>query len=279
MAGSTPANVRTRLADRSRSAVKRLGAAAMATGCLFAIGAAPTAAADNSWPPTQCGTDADGGYIWNRMKNALPTTVPDAMGDRIVVWPHDDQTQGYAVHNGSSGNEHPWNLLLVPTVRVNGIECPNLTASNTPQFFKDAASHVDQLPDGNADWALTINSRFARGENQLHIHMSKLFGDVRNEFNGQATKAATDPSKWYDSVISVKEFKYRAWNAPSLDYNLFAMLFDNVVKKSGPHTGMENETLLVTRNLKGTGFLVMSSDKSGLMFGTDNSDWALDRNA
>lgn len=263
------------------SVLKRLGAAAVAAGCLFAIAAAPTAAADNSWPPAPpaCGTDADGGYIWNRIKDAVPTKTPDDKGDRIVVWPNNDKTQGYAIHNGSSGNEHPWKLL-VPTVRINGIECPSLRASTTPQFFKYAADSVYLLPNGGEDWALTINSRMARGENQLHIHMSKLFGDVRNELNGQAAKAATDPGKWYDSQISVKDFKYRAWNAPSLDYNFFAMLFDNVIKKSGPHTGMEDETLLITRNLKSTGFLVLSSDKSsGLLWGADNSDWALDRNA
>jgi CDP-diacylglycerol pyrophosphatase len=259
--------------------VKRLGVSAVVSAFLFAIGATATAAADNPWPPTQCGTDADGGYIWNRMKDAVPTKTPDNKGDRYVEWPGNDKTQGFAIHNGSTGNEHPWNLLLVPTVRVNGIECPNLTAANTPPFFKYAAAHVDQLPSGGGDWALSINSRGARGENQLHIHMSKLFGDVRNALNNESSKAASDPSKWYDSQITVKDFKYRAWNAPSLDGNLFALLFDNVVKKSGWHTGMEDETLLVTRNLKGSGYLVMSSDTTGLMFGTSNSDWALDRNA
>ncbi len=215
------------------------------------------------------------------MKDAVPTASPDAKGDQLVVWPNNDKTQGYAIHNGSDNNEHPWNLLLVPTVRVNGIECPNLTSPKAPPYFKDAETQIGTLPHGGEDWVLTVNSTLHRGQNQLHIHMSKLFGDVRGEFDQWAYKAASDPSKWYDSTIKIKGFTYRGWIASSLDNNFFALLNDNVVKKSGQNTHMFDETILITRNTKG-GYLVLSSDLTSDLSskgGTDNSDWALDRDA
>ena len=68
----------------------------------------------------------------------------------------------------------------------------------------------------------------------------------------------------------------------NIDQNFFAALNSQIVaplKKSGADVGMNNETLLITKNHQGPGFIVLASDeKSGITpAGVNNIERLLDK--
>jgi len=75
--------------------------------------------------------------------------------------------------------------LVLPTARISGIESPQLLRPEAPNYLADAwraRTWVEKalgrkLPRG--DIALAINSIQGRTQNQLHIHVDCIRGDVR----------------------------------------------------------------------------------------------------
>ncbi len=94
-----------------------------------------------------------------------------------------DAAHGYAVLKDIRGNTQ---YLLIPTVRVTGIEDPALQDPQAPDYFGAAWSarhYVEQrlghaLP--RADIGLAVNSREGRSQDQLHIHIDCLRSSVRD---------------------------------------------------------------------------------------------------
>ena len=255
---------------------------------------APTAGAQaTEFGP--CGNVHDNVDLWKDVKYATPKHKDGAID---VVFPGGDKSRGYAVRQG----HHPaqlTDLLVIPTARETGIECDNLLEANAPHYFKDAFEEASILPPGNQgqapDWALGINSADNRGQDQLHIHVTLLDPTARADID-QAVKnhkVTKDEKAWKTSVIGVRGHTekgpietsprgYRAWNTDNIDQNFFAALNIQIVaplKKAGADVGMNNETLLITKNHQGPGFIVLASDeKSGLApFGVNNIERLLDK--
>ncbi len=255
---------------------------------------APTAGAQaTEFGP--CGNVHDNVDLWKDVRYATPKHKDGAID---VVFPGGDKSRGYAVRQG----HHPaqlTDLLVIPTARETGIECDNLLEANAPHYFKDAFEEASILPPGNQgqapDWALGINSADNRGQDQLHIHVTLLDPTARADID-QAVKnhkVTKDEKAWKTSVIGVRGHTekgpietsprgYRAWNTDNIDQNFFAALNIQIVaplKKAGADVGMNNETLLITKNHQGPGFIVLASDeKSGLApFGVNNIERLLDK--
>ncbi|MEV0673362.1 CDP-diacylglycerol diphosphatase [Mycobacterium sp. NPDC050441] len=268
--------------------------AAAAAVPVMGLAVAPTAGAQAAeFGP--CGNVNDKVDLWKDVRYATPAHKDGAID---VVFPGGDKSRGYAVRQG----HHPaqlTDLLVIPTARETGIECDNLLGSDAPHYFKDAHGYVGTLPLGNQgqapDWALGINSADNRGQNQLHIHITLLDPTARADID-QAVKnhkVTKDVKGWKDSVIGVRGHTevsqieksprgYRAWNTDNIDQNFFSALNTQVVaplKKAGADVGMNNETLLITKNHEGPGFIVLASDeKSGLApFGVNNIERLLDK--
>ncbi|WP_454791685.1 CDP-diacylglycerol diphosphatase [Mycolicibacterium lutetiense] len=273
----------------------RRSALIAAAAVVPALGLAPAAGAQvTDFGP--CGNPADKHVaLWNDVKHASPQHKDGAID---VVWPAGDKSRGYAVRQG----HHPaqlTDLLVIPTARETGIECANLLDANAPHYVKDAFEQVSILPPGNQgqapDWALGINSADNRGQEQLHVHVTLLDPTARADID-QAVKnhkVTKDVKGWKDSVIGVRGHNekdqieksprgYRAWNTDNIDQNFFAALNTDIVaplKKAGTDVNMSNETLLITKNHQGPGFIVIASDeKSGLApFGVNNIERLLDK--
>lgn len=268
--------------------------AAAAAVPVMGLAVAPTAGAQAAeFGP--CGHLNDNVDLWKDVKHATPKHKDGAID---VVFPGGDKSRGFAVRQG----HHPaqlTDLLVIPTARETGIECDNLLAGDAPHYFKDAHDYVGTLPPGNQgqapDWALGINSADNRGQDQLHIHVTLLDPTARADID-QAVKnhkVTRDEKAWKTSVIGVRGHTevsqieksprgYRAWNTDNIDQNFFAALNTQIIaplKKSGTDVGMNNETLLITKNHQGPGFIVLASDeKSGLTpFGVNNIERLLDK--
>ncbi|WP_171494438.1 CDP-diacylglycerol diphosphatase [Acinetobacter brisouii] len=78
----------------------------------------------------------------------------------------------------------PVQTLIIPTQRVRGIEDKKLLQMNIPNYFEKAWQHRDILDQQHnqkidpAYLSFTVNSKFGRTQDQLHIHSSCLRSDV-----------------------------------------------------------------------------------------------------
>jgi len=96
---------------------------------------------------------------------------------------------GYAVLKDLEG---PLQYLLIPVEKITGIESPLLLDEKTPNFFYHAwqarqyLSEKAGAPVPDRALALAVNAPSARTQNQLHIHISCLRTDIRQQLDEEA---------------------------------------------------------------------------------------------
>ncbi|TKI07215.1 CDP-diacylglycerol diphosphatase [Martelella alba] len=143
---------------------------------------------------------AAGGFFYF---NRAPAGNPDALWriDSQQCVPHQQQLghpdpcrevnleAGYVVLKDRVG---PLQFLLMPVAKISGIESPRLLDEKTPNFFYHAWQARQYMtekagtPVPDSAVSLAINSPSGRTQNQLHIHISCLRTDVRQQLNQEA---------------------------------------------------------------------------------------------
>ena len=112
--------------------------------------------------------------------------------------------------NVSEGNERGYailrppfaasDLILAPTRKIVGVEDPSLQASDAPNYFEDAwnahrlLQDALQKPVARDEIVLAVNSRQARTQDQLHIHIGCLTAAARQTV--RAFAPALPESRW-----------------------------------------------------------------------------------
>lgn len=96
--------------------------------------------------------------------------------------------------------EGRWQFLAVPTVRVTGIEDPQVLMPRLPNYWAlawIAAQRVlpAAVTANRNDVGLAINSVEGRSQNQLHIHISCVQPSVMHELNAMQNQIGTSWSK------------------------------------------------------------------------------------
>ena len=124
--------------------------------------------------------------LWNIIsQQCLPH---HAMGEGPAPCARVDEKQGIVVYKDRNG---PLQHLLIPSIKITGIESPLLLPSATPNYFEQAwqARHFMSekygAPVPDSDIALTVNSPLGRTQYQLHIHISCLLPLVKNQLVNQ----------------------------------------------------------------------------------------------
>ncbi len=121
-----------------------------------------------------------------------------------------DLGDGYAVLKDLVGKSQ---YLLIPTMRVSGIESPRVLAPATPNYFAQAwgetglVSQAVGRPLPREDLSLAINSVYGRSQNQLHIHIDCIRIDVAGAL---ARHAATLSRTWSPFPESLAGDHYEA---------------------------------------------------------------------
>jgi CDP-diacylglycerol pyrophosphatase len=136
-------------------------------------------------------------------------------------------------------------VLLIPTKRVTGIEDPQIVADNAPNYWEaawDARVYVQQRaqrilqPD---DIALAINSKEARSQNQLHIHVDCLRTAVRNQLRLAQARISRS---WSDMTVDGAAYRVRTLSLEELRVdNIFVL----IAKQLLPGEEMDRETVVV----------------------------------
>lgn len=99
---------------------------------------------------------------------------------------HVDISQGYVTFKDRNG---PLQYLLMPIARITGIESPLMLNHQTANFFyyswqqRDVMAKKRGAPVPDSAISLAINSEYGRTQNQLHIHISCLRPDVRQQLD------------------------------------------------------------------------------------------------
>jgi CDP-diacylglycerol pyrophosphatase len=137
-------------------------------------------------------------------------------------------------------------FLLIPTLRISGIESPIARSPNATNYFAkawDARTYVTQalhrtLPP--EDIGLAINSAVSRSQDQLHIHIDCIRPDVRDAL---MQRKASIGSRWAPLGVLFEEHRYMAMRTAGDLPNPFELLADGL---PGAGRDMGNRTLVVT---------------------------------
>jgi CDP-diacylglycerol pyrophosphatase len=140
-----------------------------------------------------------------------------------------------------------WQFLAVPTMRITGIEDPQVLNPKTPNYWALAWSAANRfLPSAatrnRANVALAINSVPGRSQNQLHIHIACIDPDVMRQLDDHAREITTT---WSAPLLPYGNTRYRVLRveSPTLDAtNPFLLL----LKLPGAPQHMGLQTLVVT---------------------------------
>ena len=156
-----------------------------------------------------------------------------------------DLAGGYAVLKDQYGATQ---VLVIPTTRVSGIESPALLDSASPNYWADAwnARHAvesivhREIP--REDFALAVNSAYARTQDQLHIHVDCIRPDVRDALSMAEERIGP---KWAPLDIALAGHRYRAMLLPGDELGArdpFKLLADGDPSARGE---MASETLVL----------------------------------
>lgn len=156
----------------------------------------------------------------------------------------DGQERGYAVLKDKVGIAQ---FLLIPTRRLSGIESRELLEPGAPNYWQAAwqerrrveAALGRALPRDAIE--LAVNSVASRSQNQLHIHVDCLAGDVRNAL--RHNEAAIN-AHWSDAPLMLRGHPYRAMRIEGdefADTDPFRLLADGI---SGAAATMGERTLV-----------------------------------
>lgn len=140
----------------------------------------------------------------------------------------------------------PNQFLLIPTTRITGIESPALLAPDAPNYFA-AAWRARSFVDERAGWALprdwvslAINSKAARSQTQLHIHVDCVRADVRTALSDHQVGPTWAP---FPVPLAGHPYDAIAVSGQDLDaVNPFVLLADGV---PGARDTMADRTLVV----------------------------------
>lgn len=128
-----------------------------------------------------------------------------------------DMAQGYVTLKDRNG---PLQYLLMPVARISGIESAALSNPATPNFFalawqqRGLLSQRRGAPINDNALSLTINSEYGRTQNQLHIHISCLRPDVRQQLD-RLTPALN--ARWQPVTLNQHRWLVRSLTSAELE--------------------------------------------------------------
>jgi CDP-diacylglycerol pyrophosphatase len=152
---------------------------------------------------------------------------------------------GYAVLKDLVGVAQ---YLLIPTARVSGIESPELLAADAPNYFRDAWTSRRYVEAklrrtlARDEISLAINSASGRTQNQLHIHIDCLAGDVVRALREAGPRIG---SEWAPLPMRLRGHRYSAIRIDDADLehtDPFKLLAPYAARRGQP---MGDQTLLL----------------------------------
>jgi len=138
----------------------------------------------------------------------------------------------------------PAAYLIIPTVRVTGIEDQQIFSSPVVDFWEYGWQEGQRFVDKPAaEMALAINSEHRRTQNQLHIHITCVLPAVAQSLAGHAAEITGDPAKAINLSFGPARHIYRVITATGL--NGAESPFGVVAAISGARAAMADHSIAV----------------------------------
>jgi CDP-diacylglycerol pyrophosphatase len=184
--------------------------------------------------------------------------------------------KGFATIRAPLARTH---IIVSPTVRIIGIEAPELQSPDAANYFQyawEARSHViaaAEHPLKDADIGMAINSRPGRSQDQLHIHVDCLRRRYAQQLHLHDSAVRSD--RWSRLPFAFRGRYYWALllNAADLSRtNIFRTAATLLQTSPGR---MEDMTLVVVPRL-GTGFYLLADQYAPGAMGKGHGEFLLD---
>jgi CDP-diacylglycerol pyrophosphatase len=174
-----------------------------------------------------------------------------------------DEERGFVVIRAPGD---PTRIIVVPTVRMEGLESPSLLRDEAPNFWayawgeRDRVAAVAPRALGWDDIGMAINSRPGRTQDQMHIHVDCL--DVRLKKALAGAKLSTQ--RW--STLSLKPWgRYRVKRLPEngLERSVFIIVAKEI-PRAQTSMGLQTIAVVGVTGAKGErGFALLEKGAGG----------------
>ena len=171
-----------------------------------------------------------------------------------------DESAGFVVLKDRKGSRH---YLLMPSLKITGIESAVLLEPATPNYFEQAWQARHFLTDlANAsiaddDVSFAVNSQFGRSQNQLHIHISCLRSDVKTRL--AALSASIGPT-WQPLAGGLSGHDYLARRVSATDLHQEGGFRELAAGVAGAREAMGSYSLAMAV-LPGGDFVLLSTKR------------------
>lgn len=176
-----------------------------------------------------------------------------------------DLQTGYVLLKDING---PLQYLLLPTAKMSGMESPELLQSKTANFLWLAWQERNVMSVRRGTHvsddiiSLTINSATGRSQNQLHIHISCLRSEVRDQLNQYANAIHAD---WETFPVSLAGNQYIARKVTTTEFSQHSpfMMLASQVPQARENMGRYS---LAMAQLKDGEWIVLATERNLLRF-------------
>ncbi len=195
------------------------------------------------------------------------------------VYLDEGQTKGYAVVRDLETRYH---YLLVPTLKLKGVESPELLLPTTPDYFSLAWQnrHVLDKVYGKAlprnAFALTINSQGGRTQGQLHIHIACLKPHVRRSIDKQLPHIGNDWTELSDNLVGQHYLGKRIRQDNLTGVYPFVQIGRQLAKNSDEMKKFGIAVVPVTFEDKQQGFVLLADEAGRVKNNTGHTENLLD---
>jgi CDP-diacylglycerol pyrophosphatase len=138
--------------------------------------------------------------------------------------------EGFALFKDRSGAAH---YLLIPAVRITGIEDPKLLEMGAPNYFRLAWDERRMVPKSlgrpmAADrLSVAVNSIYGRSQDQLHLHIDCISAAVQGELSAQSPRIGRSWSQLKEPLAG-RRYWARRLDGPDLADDPFLLLADGL---------------------------------------------------
>jgi CDP-diacylglycerol pyrophosphatase len=186
---------------------------------------------------------ADSGVLWGIVSGScVPEEQQHGQPGKCAKV---DLADGYVILKDLVGDGQ---YLLLPTVRVTGIEDPAVLAPNAPNYFAEAWNERHFVSDAlkrdlpRDAITLAVNSVYGRSQNQLHIHIDCAAIGLRDKIAANLAAIGDDWSRFPEKLNGHRYHAIRVMGDTLGAANPFDLVADRI---EGAKTAMDRRTIVV----------------------------------
>ncbi|HED2338994.1 TPA: CDP-diacylglycerol diphosphatase [Serratia liquefaciens] len=195
------------------------------------------------------------------------------------VYLDEGRAKGYAIVRDLETRYH---YLLVPTLKLKGVESPELLLPATPNYFslawqnRHVLDHVYGKPLPRNAYALTINSQKGRTQGQLHIHIACLKPHIRRSIDRQLPSIGEDWTELSDNLVGQHYQGKRIRQEDLVGIYPFMQIGNQLAKNSGEMRKFGVAVIPVTFENKQQGFVLLADEAGRVKNNTGHTENLLD---